>query len=189
MSRVSELIEPGRLTLPAGKTALAVLDLSLRCDEDVDDPCWPLVRALGGFLDRARAAGVLVLFTVSLNAIGTRLGDVSSLLRRHEREPLISPDGFDKFTGGELRTLLAEARCEHLVIVGSLTNICVMYTATTALRNEKLDVVIPVDAVRARCAYEQEYALHQLQMITEVAADVTSTVRFTTTEDIAFEDG
>ncbi len=161
--------EPKRLD-PA-TTAVLVLDMSTRCDDPAAE-CSQLLDALGAFLDKARAASVPVVFSVSLSAKGTPLGEVATALKRQPSETVLYPDGFDKFTGGELQQLLEARGVRNLVVTGSATNFAVMYTATAAARNYRYNVVIPLDAVNTRSAYEHEYALHQLSVLPSAAVKI-----------------
>lgn len=173
--------QPEPMQLDRATTAVLVLDLSTRCDDPAAE-CSRLLDGLARFLDRARAARVPIIFTVSLSAKGTPLGEVSAALRRQPEEPVLYPDGFDKFTGGELQQLLEARGVQNLIITGSSTNFAVMYTATAAARNYRYPVVIPLDAVNARSAYEHEYALHQLSVLPSAATKI----RFSATELIEF---
>ncbi|HEY2990414.1 MAG TPA: isochorismatase family protein [Candidatus Binatia bacterium] len=156
--------EPKPLTLDAKTTAVLVLDLSSRC-HDPKQVCSKLMPAMGEFLDKARAAGVPILYSVSASAKGTPLGDVASPLKRKESEPVIYPDGFDKFIGGELQAFLKEKGAKTLVVTGSSTNGGVLYTVTTAARIHRYNVVIPMDGVNAATKYEQEYSIHQFTVM------------------------
>ncbi len=157
--------------LDRATTAVLVLDMSTRCDDPAAE-CSQLLVGLSGFLDKARAAGVPIIFTVSLSAKGTPLGEVATALRRQPNETVLYPDGFDKFTGGELQKLLEARGIKNLVITGSATNFAVMYTATAAARNYRYNVVMPLDGVNARNAYEHEYALHQLSVLPSAAVKI-----------------
>ncbi|MEE8472993.1 MAG: isochorismatase family protein [Dehalococcoidia bacterium] len=161
---------PEAVTLDAGKTALLVLDLS----EQLADPqeiCSRLVPGITKFLDRARAAGVFIAFTISASLRGTPTGHVYSGFGRKPSEPVIYPDGFDKFTSGELQGLLTERNLDTLIIAGYRSNISVLNTATRATRELHYRVVIPVDGVVALTEYEQEYTLFQFTVLPAGAAE------------------
>lgn len=175
--------EPTASALDRMATAVIVLDLSTRCD-DPGAPCAELLPAVGKFLERARAAGVSIVFSVSLRDRGTELGVVASTLKRRENETIVYPNSFDKFFGGELRDVLQQMGAKNLVITGAATNVAVMYTTTTAVRVYKYNVVIPVDGVIASSGYEQEYALHQLHALP--AGSITP-IRFSTLPAITFQ--
>ena len=52
-----------------------------------------------------------------------------------------------------------------MIITGSATNNAVLYTATTAARMHRYNIVIPMDGVNASTRYEQEYAIHQFTVL------------------------
>src|SRR4051795_4855999 len=85
------------LALDSKSTAILVLDLNARC-HDAKQICNKLTPRLGEFLDKARAAGVLIVYSVSAGAKGTPLGEVAAPLKRRDNEPVIYPDAYDKFT-------------------------------------------------------------------------------------------
>ena len=178
-----DIPEPWGISLDPGTMAVVVLDLTTRCLEP-DAPCGALLSGIGDFLGRARAAGAPIVFTVSLRDRGTPRGIVAPSLRLLESESVVSPDSFDKFFGEELQNVLRAAGAESLVIVGAATNVAVMYTATTAARVYKYNVVIPVDGVAAASRYENDYALHQLHAL---PGGSVSPVQFTTLADITFQ--
>jgi nicotinamidase-related amidase len=174
---------PQALKLDIRTTAIVVLDLSVRC-EDPKEVCSKLMRPLGEFLEGARKVSVPILYTISAAGLGTPLGDVAGPLKRRESEPILYPDAFDKFMGGELKKELDKHNCRTLVIVGSATNFAVLYTATTAARIYKYDVVIPLDGVNAKRNYEHEYAIHQMTIL---PASAYKQFRFTKLGMVEFE--
>jgi nicotinamidase-related amidase len=156
--------EPERLKLDSKTTAIAVLDLSTRC-ENPNEVCARLMEPLAEFLERARKSSVPILYTISATARGTPMGEVAAPLKRRQSEPVLHPDAFDKFMGGELKAELDKSNCRSLIVVGSATNFAVLYTATTAARIHRYDVVIPLDGVNAKRQYEHEYAIHQMTIL------------------------
>src|ERR1051326_6262015 len=139
------------VTLDAKTTAVLVLDLNARC-HDAKQICNKLTPRLGEFLEKARAASVLIVYSVSASAKGTPLGEVATPLKRRDNEPVIYPDAFDKFTGGELQPLLKDKGIKSLVV-------------TTAARMHRYAVVVPMDGMVANSNYEQEYTFHQFTVL------------------------
>lgn len=176
--------EPKPIAVDAGTTAVAVLDLSARC-HDPSDVCSKLLEGVGRFLGRTRELGLPIIFTVSASVKGTPLGEVAQPLGRRKAEPVIYPDAFDKFAGGELHAFLSRRGVKNLVIVGSVANVCVLYTSTTATRVHKYNVAIPLDGINARTNYELEYSLHQL---TVLPAGANQLIKFTAFDIIQFND-
>ena len=150
------------VTVDVNKTALLVLDLTEAC-ADPNHPSHKLVPGMSKFLDRARAAGMLIVFTVSLALKGKPAGQVYSGFKRRPSEAVLFPDGFDKFTGGELESLLKLYEgVDTLIIAGCRSNICVLHTAIKAARELDYKVVIPTDGLAALTDYEEQYTLFHL---------------------------
>lgn len=174
--------EPKPVTLDSKSTAVLVLDLNARCD-DPKQVCSKITAPLGDFLDKARAASVPIIYTVSTAAKGKPIGELSAPLKRKENEVIIYPDGFDKFYSGELQPLLKDRGAKTLIITGSSTNSAVLYTATTAARMHRYAVVIPIDGVNAATRYEHEYAIHQF---TVLPSEANKLFQFTKLSMISF---
>ena len=175
--------EPKPVTLDSKTAAVLVLDLSTRC-HDPKQVCSKLMPAVGEFLEKARAAAVPIIYSVSASAKGTPLGEVASPLKRKESEPVIYPDGFDKFIGWELQAFLREKGAKTLVVTGSSTNGGVLYTVTTAARIHRYNIVVPMDGVNANSRYEQEYSIHQF---TVLPGDAYKQFQFTNLSMITFK--
>ena len=165
------LPQPQAVTLDPEKSALLVLDVSQRC-ADPKLPCHQLALRMTGFLERARGVGLLIIFTISANLKGTPEGKVYSILKRRPSEAVLFPDAFNKFASGELQSLLNLYDVDTLVITGYRSNIAVLYTATTAVRELKYKVVIPIDGMTTRTDYEQEYTLYQFTALRPEAASL-----------------
>jgi hypothetical protein len=174
--------EPRLLKLDVKTTSIVVLDLSSRC-ENPQEVCSKLMVPLAEFLGRARQASVPILFTISAAAMGTPLVEVAAPLRRRESEPVLYPDAFDKFMDSGLKAQLDKWSCRSLIIVGSATNFAVLYTATTAARVFRYEVVLPLDGVNAKRQYEHEYAIHQMTIL---PASAHERFRFTKLDMIEF---
>ncbi len=174
--------EPRPLELDTATTAIAVLDLSRRC-ENPREVCSKLLTPLGEFLTRARRNSVPIVYTISAGAKGTPLGEIAGPLDRRASEPVLYPDAFDKFFDGQLKVQLDRWNCRSLVLVGSATNFAVLYTATTAARIFRYNVIVPLDGVNAKRDYEHEYAIHQMTILPAAAHE---RFRFTKLEMIEF---
>ncbi len=167
-------VEP--VTVDVERTASLVLDLTEDC-ADPNHPSHKLVPGMSKFLDRARAVGMLIVFTIPLYLKGKPTGKVYSGFRRRPSEAVLFSDGFDKFTGGELQSLLKLYDVDTLIITGCRSNICVLYTATKAARELNYHVVIPINGLAALTDYEEQYTLFQLANLPGGVAD-----RFTFTK-------
>src|SRR5262252_9661630 len=177
--------KPKPVSFVVNEAAIAVLDLSARC-HDPKEVCSKLMKPLGNFLERARARAVPIIYTISAHTRGTPMQEVALPLRRRDSEPVIYPDAFDKFFGGELQSFLSEKEVKNLVIVGSLTNVAVLYTSSAAGRVYGYEVIIPLDGVNAHSRDEHEYAIHQFTILPR---DTNKKFHFTTLSQIRFQRG
>ncbi len=175
--------QPQPIELDKASTAVAVLDLTAKCD-DPKQVCSLIIPSVAQMLERARTAGVPVIMTGTILEKGTAEGKAATALQRRENEPFLFPNGFDKFGDDEFREFFASRPIKNVVMVGSSTHICVMYTATAAARLYGYNVVIPVDGVNTGNPYEHDYALHQL---TVLPAGTNKRVQFTTLAGIRFQ--
>jgi nicotinamidase-related amidase len=68
---------------------------------------------------------------------------------------------YDPFFATDLDLLLRQKRVEHLVITGTVANICVLHAAGSAsLRG--YDVVVPIDTISALNPFDFQVALRQI---------------------------
>lgn len=172
---------PVPIVLSPASSAIAVLDLGHRCT-DPREVCTRLIPGVGAFLGTARQAGVPIVFTNSRRLRSSPDGELAPGLGQRRTEPILYPDHYDKFHEGALHAFIRRHNSTCLVLCGSSTNVCIMYTATTAIRQHGLDVVIPLDGVNARSSYEHGYALHQLANLPQ-----SSPARFTTLRQITWQ--
>ena len=177
-----KLPEPEPITVDIFKTAVLVLDGSRRWGNP-DLPCNRLIPAIPDFLDRARAVGLPIVYTVSFRNKGTPEGQVYAGLNRRPCEPVIYPDGFNKFTGGELQSYLDVFDIDTLIITGYRSNISVLNTATKATRELHYRAIIPIDGMTAITDYEQEYTLLHF---TVLPAQAAKRFKFTKLDMISF---
>ena len=61
--------------------------------------------------------------------------------------------------------MVKDKGAKTLIITGSSSNVTVLYTATTAARMHRYNVVIPMDGINANTPYEQEYSIHQFTVL------------------------
>jgi nicotinamidase-related amidase len=168
-----------RMELPANRTALIIVDMQ----NDFVTPGGSLVGphaaatlpALQQLLARARTSGVRVAFTQDTHMEGdrewtiwpehTRQGtwgwEIVDTLAPLEGELVVQKARYDGFYGTSLEHYLTRQwGVEHLVIVGTIANICVLHTAASAgLR--WFHVVIPADGISALTDFDQALTLRQ----------------------------
>ncbi len=169
------------MTLPAASTAALVLDVNPTAT-DLTHMAHRMLAPARVFLDRARAKAVPVLFTLVVWDEGTAKGAVAPTLGRRDDEPLLFPNGYDKFVDGDLQPMLEQLGAKTLVMLGGAANFALLYTATTAARSHGYSVVIPLDGIYARSDYEMEYSLHQFTVLPRIQ----DWFRFTTLAAVEF---
>jgi nicotinamidase-related amidase len=123
----------------------------------------PLVPGVTRLLERARAAGVLIAFTIPNPWRGKPYGQVYSGFGRKYSEAVFFPSGFDKFADGQLRTLLSLYDINTLILTGCKANMAILYTATRAIQEYKYNIVLPIDGIAATTDYERDYTLYQFR--------------------------
>jgi len=87
---------PQEVTVDPKTTALLVLDLNCRC-ENPEERCNQLIDPVAKFLDRARQAGMFIVYTAADRYQGTPEGRMPYAFKQRDDEPVIFPPAFDKF--------------------------------------------------------------------------------------------
>ncbi len=171
------------LALPAGKTAVVVVDMQndfVKTGGTLVVPdAAPTVAAIAALLARARAAGVPVAYTQDTHLAGDqewaiwpehcRRGtwgwQIIDELAPLAGELVCEKARYDGFYGTSLDHYLSRVwRVEHLVIVGTVSSICVLHTAAAAgLR--WFHVVVPADATSALTDFDQALTLRQVSWL------------------------
>ena len=137
------------------------------------------VEPIARLLERARAAGVFIIYTQDLHGeddpeyriwgehvkAGTWGAEIVAELAPRPGDEVVQKPRYDAFYASRMEDVLhARPEIDTLVITGTVTNICVLHTAgSAALRWYK--VVVPKDAVAALNEFDQEAALHQIDFL------------------------
>jgi nicotinamidase-related amidase len=176
-------IEPKPLIMDANKTALLVLELTDLC-ADPEYFAAPIALRVTKLLEKARAAGIAIVFTVPPIFQGKPYGNVYSGFKRRPSEAVFIPHGFDKFSDGHLQNLLSLYDIKTLILTGCKANMAILYTATRAAVDYDYDVVIPIDGIAATTEYEKEYTLYQFRRYPDI---YPKRFHFTLLEMISFQ--
>ncbi len=178
------LPQPKAIIADPATTALLILDLNNAKIKDPTKPANALGSRLKGLLDKTRAAKVFTIYTISLSGAGTADGSLWDGFGQTPSELILTPDGFDKFYGGELQNALSKKGIKTLIVTGSSSNFAVLYTGTSAARVFNYDVVIPVDGIVAGSDYQQDYAIYQF---TVLPGNYSKKFSFTTVDQLSFK--
>ena len=171
------------VSLPAQRSAVIVVDMQ----NDFVTPGGSLVvpdaqasvATIGALVMRARAAGVHVAYTQDTHMDGDkewaiwpehcRAGSwgwqIIDELAPQPDELVCQKSRYDGFYGTWLDHYLSRVwQVEHLVIVGTVSSICVLHTAASAgLR--WFHVVVPADGVSALTEFDQALTLRQVSWL------------------------
>ncbi|WP_270937286.1 cysteine hydrolase family protein [Falsiroseomonas oryzae] len=119
------------------------------------DGIEPSLRVLAGLLDRARAAGAVVIHVAHKGRPGGLFdrdaagGAILDPVSPREGEPVVEKPLPNAFAGTDLAERLAAAGRKNLIVAGYQTHMCVSSTARAAL-DLGYRVTIPADACATR---------------------------------------
>lgn len=193
---VPEIPFKERVELPADKTALIIVDMQNDFVKEGGSLVVPAaietVPNIQRLLERARAAGVKVAFTQDTHFDGdpewqiwpehcranTWGWEIIEELKPQEGELICQKNRYDGFYATWLDHFLRVWGIENVVIVGTVSSICVLHTAASAgLR--WYNIVVPADGISALNDFDQALTLRQVSWL--YTGSVTKSV-----DDIAF---
>lgn len=149
-------VEP--VQLDPKSSALLILDIEeFTCNPERRPRCPDSVVRIKTFLDRARAKGMAVIYSLTpRGAPRTILPGVQPV-----NDAPVVQSGVDKFHHTELETILRDRGIKTVVIVGTAAEGAVLHTATgAALRG--LAVVVPLDGMTSATLYAEQYTAWHL---------------------------
>jgi nicotinamidase-related amidase len=194
---VPEISFKDKSSLPPRKTALLIVDMQ---NDFVNEKGSLVVEAAGEtvpriqkLLNAAREAGLHIAFTQDTQVEndpewdiwpkhckqGTWGWEIIDELNPHDNELICLKNRYDAFYGSWLGHFLATIwDVDHVVIVGTVSNICVLHTAASAgLR--WYHIVVPADCISAMTEFDQALTLRQTSSL--YAGDVLRSV-----DDLSF---
>ena len=180
---VPEIPVKDAVRLPAQKTAVIVVDMQ----NDFVKPSGTLmvpaaadtIVNLQSLLQRARAAGVPVAYTQDTHLAGDREWSIwpehcrqgtwgwqiIDELKPHATDLVVEKSRYDGFYGTSLEHFLSRVwKVENLIIVGTVSSICVAHTAASAgLR--WFNVTVPANGISALTEFDQALTLRQVSWL------------------------
>jgi nicotinamidase-related amidase len=183
------------VTLEPKRTALIVVDMQ----NDFAHPegtlfgpeAQTIVPTIANLVGRAREAGVRIVFTQDWHGeddpefalwgehakAGTWGAEIVEGLEPESGDTLIKKLRYDAFYGTPLDHHLRAWGVSHLVVTGTVANICVLHTAgSAALR--WFDVIVPEDAIAALTPFDKASALRQVSFLYAGKVTRSEGVRF-----------
>ena len=149
-------LEPVRVN--PRETAFLILDIEqLTCNPDRRPRCIESVPKIQGFLQKARAKGMPVVY--SLTGRGTR-ETILPEVTPQANEPIVQ-SSVDKFYKTNLDKILRGKGIKTVIIAGTTAEGAVLHTATgAAMRGYR--VIVPADGMSAGNLYAEQYTAWHL---------------------------
>jgi nicotinamidase-related amidase len=179
---VPDIPRTERLELPADRTALIVVDMQNDFVHPegalhVPDAAATLPR-IRDLASRARTAGARVVYTQDWHpdpdpefevwprhaVMGSWGAEIVEELDVASADRVIRKPRYDAFYGTPLDHLLRSWNVRHVVVVGTVANICVQHTAASAALRW-YDVVVAEDGVSALTPFDLSSTLRQLTFL------------------------
>jgi nicotinamidase-related amidase len=177
---VPELPYKVHVDLECDKTALIIVDMQndfVKPDGSLHVPAvGDTVQVIRSLLSRARAAGVKIVYTQDTSfpddrefeiwpehcVINTPGWQIIDELQPEKWDLVCRKNRYDGFYGTWLDHFLGKVwQVDNVLIVGTVSNICVLHTAASAgLR--WYHVVVPANGISAFTEFEQALTLHQV---------------------------
>ena len=157
--------------------ALLVLDFngadaadSGPCNKTTKPRCLDSLPKVRGLLDKARAKGVFVAYSVTPTATPA---DIRQEVAPQPGEPVVK-SGPDKFLNTNLGELLANKGVKRVIVMGTASEGAVLVSATDAALHG-MTVVVPVDGMSSTEPYAEQYVAWHLTHAPGVAPKTTLT--------------
>jgi nicotinamidase-related amidase len=167
------------VTADVQTTALLLLDFNTpHCDPAANPRCVATIPAVKALLARARAKGMLVIYTLGASTVPD---SINPALKPRPNDPVISARP-DKFLNSDLETILKDHGIKTVITAGTLANGAVLYTASEAAFRG-YNVLVPIDGVPGLTPYAEQITLWQLMNGPRLGGDQ---VKLTKTDDIRF---
>ncbi|MEM1599014.1 MAG: isochorismatase family cysteine hydrolase [Pyrobaculum sp.] len=194
--KVPKITLVDKVSLPSRKTALIVVDMQ----NDFAHPNGKLysptsreiIPRIKSLVQKARAKGVRVIYTQDTHypddpvefpiwgphvVKGTWGWQIVDELKPSEGDIVVEKMRYDAFFGTPMDHILRMYGVQHLVVTGTVANICVLHTVASA-RLRLYDVVVPVDAVAALNEFDYAAALRQMDYLYKVTLTTAEGVDF-----------
>jgi nicotinamidase-related amidase len=180
---VPEIAFKEQVRLPPVKTALVIVDMQndfVKPDGALVVPAAiETVPRIQELVRSARAAGVRIAYTQDTQVpddpefeiwpthceIGTPGWEIIEELQPHPEDLVCQKNRYDGFYGSSLDHFLSHIwKIDNLIIVGTVSNICVLHTAASAgLRY--FHIVVPADCISALTDFDQALTLRQVSWL------------------------
>lgn len=167
--QVPAMPAPVAVSVPAGRTALLVMDVVASICTPRQPRCLAFVPRLASLIAAARKAGALVIYSAAapdgLLAPADTAPPFLSAIAPQKGDPIVLGAGQDRFFGTALDQLLRKHGVTTLILTGWRENGSVLYTAVGASLHQYTTVVAE-DATSA--ATDADVAIGRYQLLTQL---------------------
>jgi nicotinamidase-related amidase len=140
------------------------------CNKTSKPRCIASLPRMRDLIDKARAKGMFVVFSLSTNGVPT---DIRQEIAPQPGEPVVKSSA-DKFLNTNLGELLANKGIKRVIVTGTASEGAVLDTATDAALHG-MNVVVPVDGMSSTELYAEQYVAWHLTHAPGVAPKTTLT--------------
>ncbi|HOV32772.1 MAG TPA: isochorismatase family cysteine hydrolase [Candidatus Hydrogenedens sp.] len=155
-----------------------------------------IIQPIEKLLKRARDSGSRIIFTQDTHfpddpiefpiwgehvVKGSWGWQIIEELKPLENEITIEKLRYDAFFGTPIEHILRIYNIKQLIIVGTVANICVLHTVSTA-RLHNFDVIVPIDAISALTDFDYNLSLRQMDFLYKVKLTKESLINFIESE-------
>jgi nicotinamidase-related amidase len=159
------------VTLDPKKTALIVMDFNRKnCVPAQRARCAAVLPKVQKLLAAVRAKGMVVVHTYTPNM---EQADISQDVTPADGERVLQVRG-DKFQGNDLEKYLKDKGITTILLAGTSGNGAVLFTAIGGSQR-RFKIVVPVDAMPADTAYQEQFAIWEIANGPGVREDSTLT--------------
>jgi nicotinamidase-related amidase len=146
------------VTVDPATTALLILDIqNQNCNLERRPRCVRSVPKIKSLLEKARSAGVPVVYSLTRNA---QPSDIRKEVTPRKDESVVA-SSVDKFYKTDLEKILKEKNIKTVIITGTSAHGAVLHTATGAAMHG-FTVIVPVDGLSASEPYAEQYTCWHL---------------------------
>lgn len=158
-------------TVDPKTTAFLMLDfLTTNCNTERRPRCVESLPKAKAFLERARKAGMPVVYALAGNATTK---DVWPEVAPIDGEPSVRSSA-DKFRGTDLQKILADKGIKTVIVSGTAAHGAVLYTGSAAAFMG-MDVIVPVDLMSSETIFHEQYVAFHFATAPGVAQRSTLT--------------
>lgn len=190
------VIIPNEIIIPTNSSALIIVDMQndfVHPEGKLFSPnSQNIIQPIKTLLENARQNKVKVIYTQDTHfhndpvefpiwgehvVKGSWGWQIIDELKPLDREIIIEKLRYDAFFGTPLDHILRIYNIKNLLVVGTVANICVLHTVSSA-RLHNYDVIVPVDAISALTETDYSFSLRQMDFLYKVKLTKIEFVKF-----------